>query len=121
MKTYTGVRQQYPFLVALRQEQAVRPQAAQGGRLGNAVTVEDLQALTPLISGHVRPYGHFRLDRLTRLDIEPPLDTRDAGDTVPMAQGTRTSLSVRRSRRATAQPLALCSLDALPARRVYGW
>jgi len=52
------------------------------------LTVEDLRALTPLIYGHVSPYGHFLLDMLTRLDIEPPLDTGYAGDTAHMAQGT---------------------------------
>jgi len=83
--------------------QRVLSEAAWATRL----TVEDLRALTPLIYAHVSPYGHFLLDMLTRLDIEPPLDPGYAGDTAHMAQGTRTSIPVRRSRRAKAQQLAL--------------
>jgi TnpA family transposase len=37
----------------------------------NRMTPEDLRALTPLLYGHVTPYGHFRLDMRTRLDIGP--------------------------------------------------
>ncbi len=36
------------------------------GRMGP----EDLRALTPLIYGHVNPYGTFRLDMSERLPIE---------------------------------------------------
>ena len=36
------------------------------------LTTEDLRALTPLIYGHVNPYGIFRLDMDTRLPIDPP-------------------------------------------------
>ena len=35
------------------------------------LTTEDLRALTPLIYGHVNPYGIFRLDMDTRLSIDP--------------------------------------------------
>jgi len=35
------------------------------------MTVEDLRALTPLIYGHVTPYGEFHLDMTTRLDLGP--------------------------------------------------
>ncbi len=35
---------------------------------------EDLRALTPLIYGHVNPYGTFRLDMNARL----PIDSADA-------------------------------------------
>jgi TnpA family transposase len=38
------------------------------------LTTEDLRALTPLIYGHVNPYGVFRLDMNERL----PIDTPDA-------------------------------------------
>lgn len=31
---------------------------------------EDLRALTPLVYGHVTPYGTFRLDMSKRLEIE---------------------------------------------------
>lgn len=34
-------------------------------------TTEDLRALTPLIYGHVNPYGIFRLDMNARLPIDP--------------------------------------------------
>jgi Tn3 transposase DDE domain len=34
------------------------------------LTPEDLRALTPLIYGHISPYGTFRLDMKTRLDLE---------------------------------------------------
>jgi TnpA family transposase len=36
------------------------------------LTPEDLRALTPLIYGHISPYGTFRLDMQTRLDLELP-------------------------------------------------
>ena len=32
--------------------------------------IEDLRALTPLVYGHVNPYGTFRLDLEERLPIE---------------------------------------------------
>jgi TnpA family transposase len=35
------------------------------------LTTEDLRALTPLIYGHVYPYGIFRLDMNDRLPIDP--------------------------------------------------
>lgn len=35
------------------------------------VQPEDLRALTPLIYGHVNPYGTFRLDMATRLALLP--------------------------------------------------
>ena len=34
------------------------------------MTAEDLRALTPLIYTHVTPYGTFRLDMNSRLDLE---------------------------------------------------
>ncbi len=34
------------------------------------LTTEDLRALTPLIYGHVNPYGIFRLDMNARLPID---------------------------------------------------
>ena len=36
------------------------------------LTTEDLRALTPLIYGHISPYGTFRLDMKTRLLLELP-------------------------------------------------
>jgi len=36
------------------------------------LTPEDLRALTPLIYGHISPYGTFRLDMKTRLNLELP-------------------------------------------------
>jgi len=36
----------------------------------NAMQSEDLRGLTPLIWGHVNPYGTFRLDLDERLPIE---------------------------------------------------
>jgi Tn3 transposase DDE domain-containing protein len=35
----------------------------------NRLTDEDLRGLTPLFYGHINPYGTFRLDLSTRLDI----------------------------------------------------
>lgn len=40
------------------------------------MTPDDLRALTPLLYGHVNPYGLFRLDMRTRLDIEPETRSR---------------------------------------------
>ena len=34
------------------------------------LTADDRRALTPLIYGHVNPYGTFRLDMSERLNIE---------------------------------------------------
>ena len=34
------------------------------------LTPEDLRALTPLIYGHISPYGTFRLDMKDRLDLD---------------------------------------------------
>lgn len=34
------------------------------------MTPEDFRGLSPLIYGHVNPYGHFELDMHTRLPIE---------------------------------------------------
>ena len=50
--------------------QRVLAESAWSGRL----TAEDLRALTPLIYGHVSPYGIFRLDMNARL----PIDLADA-------------------------------------------
>ena len=36
------------------------------------LTPEDLRALTPLLYGHISPYGTFHLDMTRRLDLEPP-------------------------------------------------
>jgi hypothetical protein len=50
--------------------QRVLAEPAWSGRL----TAEDLRGLTPLIYGHVNPYGIFRLDMNARL----PIDLADA-------------------------------------------
>jgi hypothetical protein len=71
------------------------------------LTVEDLRALTPLIYGHVSPYGHFRLDMQTRLDLEPPMDAGHGSATEPLVPARRPPSHARRSRRAKAQQLAL--------------
>ena len=47
--------------------QRVLSEPAWSGRL----TTEDLRGLTPLIYGHVNPYGTFRLDMNARLPIDP--------------------------------------------------
>jgi hypothetical protein len=47
--------------------QQVLSEPSWSGRL----TTEDLRALTPLIYGHVNPYGIFRLDMNARLPIDP--------------------------------------------------
>jgi hypothetical protein len=47
--------------------QRVLSESLWSGRL----TPEDLRALTPLIYGHVNPYGIFQLDMNTRLPIDP--------------------------------------------------
>ena len=35
------------------------------------LTKKDRRGLTPLLFGHVNPYGSFRLDRSTRLPLDP--------------------------------------------------
>jgi TnpA family transposase len=40
-------------------------------RWADRLLPEDLRALTPLIYGHVAPYGEFHLDLDTRLDVGP--------------------------------------------------
>jgi hypothetical protein len=35
------------------------------------LTKEDRRGLTPLLFGHVNPYGSFRLDMSTRLPLDP--------------------------------------------------
>ncbi len=40
------------------------------GQWMERMTPEDLRALTPLIYGHVNPYGIFRLDMNERLSLE---------------------------------------------------
>jgi hypothetical protein len=71
------------------------------------LTVEDLRALTPLIYGHVSPYGHFLLDMQTRLDLEPPLDGGHGSDTAHINPESPPPAHARRSPRAKAQQLAL--------------
>jgi len=83
--------------------QRVLGEAAWATRL----TVEDLRALTPLLYGHVSPYGHFLLDMQTRLDIEPLLALGDPGEMAPMAQERSTARPTRSRRRANARQLAL--------------
>ena len=38
---------------------------------GDRLTVEDRRALSPLFWSHVNPYGTFRLDMNTHLDLDP--------------------------------------------------
>jgi hypothetical protein len=83
--------------------QRVLGEAAWATRL----TVEDLRALTPLLYGHVSPYGHFLLDMQTRLDIEPLLALGYPGVMAPMAQECSTARPTRPRRRANARQLAL--------------
>lgn len=37
------------------------------------MTREDVRGLTPLVWGHVSPYGRFDLDMTSRIDLEPKL------------------------------------------------
>ena len=97
--------------------QRVLSEAAWATRL----TGEDLRALTPLISAHVSPYGHFLLDTQTRLGIELPFDAGHGSDTAPIDPESRPPAHARRSRRAKAQQLALFSLCDSEGRRVRGW
>ena len=57
------------------------------------LTAEDLRALTPLIYGHVNPYGIFRLDMDTRLGLArlPRLSVAGAGgsDNGPLSRCER--------------------------------
>jgi TnpA family transposase len=76
------------------------------------LTAEDLRALTPLIYGHVSPYGSFLLDMHTRLDIEPPLDAGHEMDTESTIQRARTAVHAPRSRRTKAQQLALFDMTS---------
>ena len=43
------------------------------------------RGLTPLVWGHVNPYGLFRLDMATRLPLDLPGPTADSGQ--PLLQG----------------------------------
>jgi Tn3 transposase DDE domain len=38
----------------------------------NRLNDNDLRGITPLIYGHVNPYGSFRFDLNSRLPIDPP-------------------------------------------------
>jgi hypothetical protein len=38
----------------------------------NRLNADDRRGLTPLLYGHVNPYGSFRLDLHSRLPIDPP-------------------------------------------------
>ena len=64
------------------------------------LTPEDLRALTPLIYGHISPYGTFQLDMKTRLDLE----LRAAG--FP-AEGYATPVTTAQRTRGEDQQLAL--------------
>ena len=83
--------------------QRVLGEAAWATRL----TVEDLRALTPLLYGHVSPYGHFLLDMQTRLDIELLLALGYPGVMAPMAPECSPARPTRPRRRANARQLAL--------------
>jgi Tn3 transposase DDE domain len=52
------------------------------------LTPEDFRALSPLIYGHISPYGTFRLDMKRRLDLELPADTFPAKPVI-VPQGKR--------------------------------
>jgi hypothetical protein len=78
------------------------------------LTAEDLRALTPLIYGHVSPYGTFLLDMHTRLDIELPMDALHAIDAEVTAKVQRKSVRSPRSARAEAQQLALFNVTPSP-------
>ena len=64
------------------------------------LTPEDFRALTPLIYGHISPYGIFRLDMKRRLD----LDTRAAA--YP-AEGQATPVTLAQDKRGEDPQLAL--------------
>ncbi len=68
------------------------------------LTVEDLRALTPLLYAHVRPYGHFLLDMLTRLDLDLLLDTGAGSATTSSVPEKRPPTHVRRRRAKAQQP-----------------
>jgi hypothetical protein len=38
----------------------------------NRLNASDLRGITPLVYGHVNPYGSFHLDLHSRLPIDPP-------------------------------------------------
>jgi hypothetical protein len=38
----------------------------------NRLNAADLRGITPLVYGHVKPYGSFHLDLHSRLPIDPP-------------------------------------------------
>ena len=48
--------------------QQILAEPAWSGRLNP----HDLRGITPLVYGHVNPYGNFRLDLHSRLPIDPP-------------------------------------------------
>ena len=56
------------------------------------LTPEDLRALTPLLYGHMSPYGIFYLDMMRRLDLESPAlanPTEGRATPVPVLQSQR--------------------------------
>ena len=64
------------------------------------LTPEDFRALTPLIYGHISPYGTFRLDMKTRLDLELPA-------TGVSAEGHAPSVTLPQRKQREDQQLAL--------------
>jgi TnpA family transposase len=71
------------------------------------LTPEDLRALTPLIYGHISPYGTFQLDMKTRLDLEPPAAALPAMRATLPAEGHSKTIAAPRGERGEAQQLAL--------------
>jgi len=69
------------------------------------LTPEDLRALTPLLYGHMSPYGIFYLDMMRRLDLEPPVP-------VNPTEGHATPVTVPQGQRRAHSQLAL--FDAAP-------
>jgi TnpA family transposase len=82
------------------------------------LTTEDLRALTPLLYGHVNPYGIFRLDMGARLPIDPA-DTPAARPPRRRADGVHpgTAAAVRDRERLGEQSGLGVRLVAPPARR----
>jgi hypothetical protein len=52
----------------------------------NRLNASDLRGITPLVYGHVNPYGSFHLDLHSRLPIDPP-------SFAPQSVGTQMLLS----------------------------
>jgi TnpA family transposase len=78
------------------------------------LTADDLRGLTPLIYGHISPYGAFLLDMHTRLDLERPEEAMHAGHEQGAAPVTGRAVKPPRRARTRVQQLGLFNVAPEP-------